>query len=151
MDNEEASKLGGREVRVRRDEDGLLGQAVDDNENVGEPTRGGELLDEVHGDGLPRAKGNGKLLQETIGLVTRSLRTAASRAGVDVVCDERTQFGPNIITADQFDRLVTTKVTSEGVIVLELQDSKTKAGTIWNVDTPIKSKKTVGWKLPTRV
>ena len=62
MEDEESGELRSGDGVVSRNKNGLLGHPIDDNEDSGEAKGVGELLDEIHGDGVPRPFGDRKLL-----------------------------------------------------------------------------------------
>ena len=61
--NEELGKLRGSDGVVSWNEYPLLRQVVHDYEDGGKSIRGGELLDEVHGDRVPWASGDWELFE----------------------------------------------------------------------------------------
>ena len=63
MHNKELGKLRGSDGVVSQNEYSLLRQAVHDDEDGGESIRGGELLNEVHGDRVPWASGDRELFK----------------------------------------------------------------------------------------
>ena len=85
--DEQVRELRCGERVVRRDEDGLLGQPVYDDEDSGVAVRVRELLDEVHRDGVPRTFGDRELFQRTVREVARDLGSTAGGAGLAVVPD----------------------------------------------------------------
>lgn len=100
MEDEESGELRSGDGVVSRNKNGLLGHPIDDNEDSGEAKGVGELLDEIHGDGVPRFVGDRELLEGSVGLVTRSFRTSTSSTGTDVVFDEGADTGPGVIASD---------------------------------------------------
>ena len=111
MQEEQLSELRGRDGIVRGDEYGLLRQPINDYENGCEAQRGGELLDEVHGDGIPWSFGNWELFEQPIGSVTRGFCSGAGGAGFDVVFDVFPYAWPSVIAADEFESVALTEVT----------------------------------------
>ena len=85
--DEQVRELRCGERIVRRDEDGLLGQPVYDDEDGGVAVGVRELLDEVHRDGVPRAFGDRELFQRSVREVARDLGSTAGGAGLAVVPD----------------------------------------------------------------
>ena len=85
--DEQVRELRCGERIVRRDEDGLLGQPVYDDEDGGVAVGVRELLDEVHRDGVPRTFGDRELFQRTVREVARDLGSTAGGAGLAVVPD----------------------------------------------------------------
>ena len=85
--DEQVRELRCGERVVRRDEDGLLGQPVYDDENGGVAVGVRELLDEIHRDGVPRTFRDRELFQRTIREVARNLGSTAGGAGLAVVPD----------------------------------------------------------------
>ena len=61
--NEELGKLRGSDGVMSWNEYSLLRQAVHDDEDGGKSIRGGELLNEVHGDRVPWASGDRELFE----------------------------------------------------------------------------------------
>jgi len=62
------------------DEDTLFRQVVHDDQDGSEARGGRKLLDEIHGNGVPRALQNGELFQEAIRLVAWHLGMGAGSA-----------------------------------------------------------------------
>ena len=61
--NEELGELRGINGVMSQNEYSLLRQTVHDNEDGGKSIRGGELLDEVHGDKVPWASRDQELFK----------------------------------------------------------------------------------------
>ena len=118
MEYEEFSKLRRVDGVMSGDEDGLLGETINDDENGGEAGGGWELFDEVHGDGVPWLIRDGELLESSVGTMTRGFRTATSSTRFDIVLHEGADSGPSILAADKFQSLVDAKVTGERVVML---------------------------------
>ena len=73
MEHEQLGQQWGIDRVNHRDEDGLLGESINDDKD-GVKTRGqGEFLNEVHGDGIPQVCWDWELLQESIGAVSLRL------------------------------------------------------------------------------
>ena len=89
----------------------MLGQPINDYEDGCEARRGGELLDEVHGDGIPWSFGNRELFEQSVGSVTGSFCSGAGGAGFDVVFDVFPYTWPSVITANEFESAALAKVT----------------------------------------
>lgn len=118
MEYEEFSKLRRVDGVMSGDEDGLLGETINDDENGGEAGGGWELFDEVHGDGVPRLIRDRELLESSVGTMTRGFRTVTSSTGFDIVLHKGANSGPSILAADKFQSLVDAKVTGERVVML---------------------------------
>src|SRR6266508_3127464 len=85
MEYEEASQLYRGKCVMGRNEDSLLGEAINDNKDGREAGRGGKLLDKIHRDGIPGTRGNGKRFEESIGFMPTRLDSAADCARVAIV------------------------------------------------------------------
>ena len=89
----------------------MLGQLVHDYEDGCEAQRGGELFNEVHGDGIPWPFRNWELFEQSIGSVTRGFCSGTGSAGFDVVFDVFPYAWPSVIAANKFEGVALTKVT----------------------------------------
>ena len=63
---------------------------------------------EVHGDGIPRMRRNGELLESAIGFVELEFRTHISCTGLAIGLHVGSETWPIIITSDQTNSLVLT-------------------------------------------
>ena len=117
MEYEQLRKLRGGDGVVRGDEDGLLCQAIDDDEDGGETIRFGKLLDEVHGDGVPWSVCDGELLEHAVQAMPLGLRTCTGGAGPTVFTNELMDLGPRILAANDLEGLVLPKVAHSGVVM----------------------------------
>jgi hypothetical protein len=105
-----------------RNEDGLLGKPVNDDEDGCEARGQWEMLDEVHRDGIPRTGGDRKLLDESVGLVSRGLSSPAGGAGGDEVLNELPDSGPSVVATYELCSFVDSKVSCKEVIVFVLEN-----------------------------
>ena len=117
MDEEELGKLLGSDMNIGQDEDSLLGGPVNDDQDGVEAVRFRKLLDEVHGVGVPQMIRNGERLEEAIRPMTGSLITGASVAGADILFNVVTELRPGVVTSDNGQGAVLTKMTRENVVV----------------------------------
>src|SRR5687767_12675112 len=85
MGDEQAGEGRSVEVGMGRNEYGLFGEAVDDDENVGEASGSRKTLNEIHGDGIPRPAWYRKLLEESERLMVWNLGALAGGAGIHIV------------------------------------------------------------------
>ena len=83
---------------MRRYEDTLLGESIDDDQNSGESEGLRKLLDEVHGDGVPGLLGDRELLESSVWLVPGRLGSLTSRAGLAIVLDKPADSGLRTVT-----------------------------------------------------
>ena len=137
MEYEEFSKLRRVDGVMSGDEDGLLGETINDDENGGEAGGGWELFDEVHGDGRPGLVGDRELLECAKGMMPRCLSPATSRARTDIVLDEGADARPGVIPADELECLVVAKMAGEGMIVLVAEDTEPEIARVGDVDAVI--------------
>lgn len=87
MEYEQFGKSGGIDIVRSGDEDTLLAEAVYNNKYGGITIGGGELLYEVHGDGVPRTFRNWELLESAVGFVTWGLGTLTSSTRLAIILD----------------------------------------------------------------
>ena len=142
MEYEEFSKLRRVDGVMSGDEDGLLGETINDDKNGGEAGGGWELFDEVHGDGVPWLIGDRELLESSVGAMTRGFRMVTSSTGFDIVLHEGVNSGPSVLAADKFQSLVDAKVTRERVVMLIAEDSEPEVSIVRNVDAIVKPEET---------
>ena len=90
---------------------GMNMACLDNYEDGCEARRGGELLNEVHGDGIPWSFGNQELFEQSVGSVMRGFCSGAGGAGFDVVFDIFPYAWPSVITVDEFESAALTEVT----------------------------------------
>jgi len=135
---------------VRRNEDPLLRQSVDDDQDgvIAVGTR--KFLNEVHGDRVPRTLRYRKLLEKSVRSVTLRLRAHAGGTGLAVVFDEVPKSGPDVFASDQFNSLVLTHVTGKDVVVLIAEDAESQVVVVWDVNAVVMSKITIGGGFPSR-
>ena len=101
VEDEELGQLWGVD-RVRGwDEDCLLGEAVHNDQDGCRAGQLRELLNEVHGNGVPRALGDGKLSENSERLMSDQLSPLACCAASDVILDERGKTWPMVMALDQ--------------------------------------------------
>ena len=103
-----------------RDADELLAGAVDNIEDGSVIVGGGELFNEVEGNGMPRTGRNGELLDEAEWFVSWGLVSFAGDAAVDEIFDVSVDVGPRVVTLEEVERAVLAGVACSQVIVLEL-------------------------------
>ncbi|KAF9220028.1 hypothetical protein BS17DRAFT_759995 [Gyrodon lividus] len=118
-------------VTASGNEYGLLGKAVDDYEDCG-ISAGRGLFDEVHGNGVPGLFRDWKLLEHSIGAVSRGFSSGAGGAGTDIVFDKGAESWPSVFPADE----------------LVLEDVKTKVLSFWDKDMIVERQETVGVDSP---
>ena len=70
MKHEQLDKQWGVDHINSRDEDGLLGEPIDDDENCIKTRGGQEFLNEVYRNGLPWIFWNWELLKELMGVMS---------------------------------------------------------------------------------
>jgi hypothetical protein len=122
ISDEEGGKSGGIDLIRSGDEDALLGKPIDDNQYGCEAGGLGKMLDEVHGDGIPRTSWDRELLNETIGFVAGGLSPTTSRARGDKVVNELSDSGPSVFPSDELNSLINPEVSCKEVVVLVLKD-----------------------------
>lgn len=88
VNDEEFGKFLRGDSAVAGNEDRLLGKAIDDNKDGVVTVGGRKGFNEVHGDGVPGALRNRKLLEEAVRFMTGGLGATARSAGGAVVFDE---------------------------------------------------------------
>ena len=134
MHEEKACQLFGGDVVCRGDEDTLFGKAVDNDEDGCETGGLGKLFDEVHGDGVPWAFRDRKLLETAVGLVTAGLVTPTDNAGLYVLPNETSEVRPVVFSRDDLESLVLTGMTGEWVVVLVAKNANAERVGSWDVD-----------------
>ena len=122
---------------MRRYEDTLLGESIDDDQNSGESEGLRKLLDEVHGDGVPGLLGDRELLESSVWLVPGCLGSLTSRAGFAIVLDKPADSGPRILSSDELQRLVKAIMTRERMIMLVTENAESEIGVVRDVDAII--------------
>ena len=70
-----------------------------------------QVLDEVHGDGVPRALWDRQLLKGSIGLVALRLRSFASGARVAIVLNKGAHVRPEVFLMNKGQSLVLTEMS----------------------------------------
>jgi hypothetical protein len=100
------------------------------------------MFDEVHGDRVPRAGRDRKLLEESVGFVARSLRSFARCARIAVVLYEVSHVRPGILPSDKFQCLVLAEVSRYRVVVLVVKHPKSEVGNVWNINSVIEKQQT---------
>ena len=95
------------------------------------------MLDEIHGDGIPRLLGDRKLLESSIWLVSRCLGSLTSRAGLAIVFDKPADSGPRILSSDELQRLVKAIMTRKRMIMLVTENAESEIGVVGDVDAII--------------
>jgi hypothetical protein len=88
VEDEQFGEFCGGNGVVCRNENGLLGESVYNDEDSGVTGRLGEFLDEIHGDGIPREFRNRELLELAIRTMSLGFGPKASGTGFTVVLDE---------------------------------------------------------------
>ena len=122
---------------MRRYEDTLLGESIDDDQNSGESKGFQKLLDEVHGDGILGLLGDRELLKSSVWLVPGRLGSLTSRAGLAIVLDKPADSGPRILSSDELQRLVKAIMTRKRMIMLVTEDAESEIGVVGDVDAII--------------
>ena len=82
------------------DEYALLREAVDNNKDGGVSAGEREVLNEVHGDGVPWSLWHRKLLEESIGTMMQSFGTSAGSTGADKLLHKISELWPGVFTSD---------------------------------------------------
>ena len=100
------------------------------------------MLDEVHGDGVPRFLRDRELLESSVRLVSRGLGSPAGRTRLTVVLDESPDTGPGILSSHQLEGLVETVMSGERVVVLVPEYAESEIGDVQNVNPVVEEKKT---------
>ena len=144
VEDEQVGELFGIEGVVRRDEDGLLGEPIYYDQDRRKTVGAREVLDEVHGDGVPRAFGDRKLLQSAVGEVTGDLRSRAGHAGLAVVSDEELESGPSVVAENKCLGLVLSPVACRRMVVTGSKDPESEVVGVRDIDAIVESKETVG-------
>ena len=85
MEKKELCKLQRCDCVMCRDEYALFGETIHYHADHGESRGWRDLFYEVHGDGVPGFLWDGKLLQQSIGLIPWNLCMGTGGAGQDVV------------------------------------------------------------------
>ena len=111
IEDEEFGELRGCDRVDHQDEYTLLRKTVNNYKNRSVPERGRKLFNKIHRDGIPGSGGYRELLEESVGLVARSLGALTRSARVTIVLDESSHPGPYVLAADQFQGLILTKVS----------------------------------------
>ena len=100
MEDKETSEFRSVNSINGQNEDGLFGETVHHNEDGGVTGGGGELFYEVHGDGVPWFLRNRKLLERSVGFVTRGFGAFANGTRTTVILDKVSDSGPSIFASD---------------------------------------------------
>lgn len=114
-------------IHVAGEEVDHLAEAVDNNKDCG---KAGlclrEVCDEVHGDRRPRAGRNSERVERAIRFVRWRLDPLAEVACLDVVADHVVHTWPIVVSTDDRQGLVCTKMSTKGTIVVFAKDLKPK-------------------------
>jgi hypothetical protein len=108
------------------------------------------LLDEIHRDGVPWLLGDRKLLESTIGFMTRGLGASASGTRLYIVLDEGTDCGPSVIATNEFESSILAEVAGEGMIMMIAKNAEAEVIRLGDVDAAIASKISFGILRPPR-
>ena len=100
MEQKEFCELQASDAVMSRNEYGLFRKPVYHDQDGCEASRRGELLYEVHQDGIPGLLQYGKLLQQSIGPMAQCLSSCARGTGPDIVLDEGLETRPSILMPD---------------------------------------------------
>ena len=122
---------------MRRYEDTLLGESIDDDQNSGESEGLRKLLDEVHGDGVPGLLGDRELLESSVWLGPGRLGSLTSRAGLAIVLDKPADSRPRILASDELQRLVKAIMIRERMIMLVTENAESEIGVVGDVNVII--------------
>ena len=147
----EDKQLGqGRSIQVGmgRNEDGLFGKTIHNDQDVRKPSGSGELFDQIHGYGVPGAERNWKRLEQTIRPMARSLDPLTSCAGIDIILYKLAHFGPDKLAADQFQCFGLSEMPRKRMIMLQLEDAEAEIVGVRNIDAVIKPKDLIMGKGP---
>ena len=101
-----------------------------------------EVFDEVHGNGVPWAFGDGELFEESVGFVSGCLRMLASGTGVAEFLHEGPKVGPDVFPLDYRKSFVLSGVSREDVIMVILEDSESEVVHVRNVNPIVMTEKT---------
>ena len=118
-----------------RDEYAGLGQAIDDDENGGKAVGKGKLLDEIHGDGIPRALGNGQRLKSAVRLVATGFIPTTSDARLNISAYRSPEVWPVVVAGHHGESLVLTGMSGEDMIVFIAENTEMEIGGIRDVYT----------------
>lgn len=118
MEDKQVHKLLGGDCIDSGDEDTWLCELVDDYQDHRESIRVGELLNEVHGDGVPGSLGDQKLLKGAERKVLRDFGACAGGTGLAVIADKELESRPVVVPEDESLRLVLTIMSSGGMIMM---------------------------------
>ena len=102
MDEEKHRELLGGYCIMTGNENTLLCSAVNNDENGCKSVRGRELLDEIHGNGMPRSLRDGERSEKPVRAVTRRLIALTMNTRLTVITDKGADFRLDILATDHF-------------------------------------------------
>jgi hypothetical protein len=98
--DEQECQTWGVYVVVGRNKDPLLGESIYDYKDRSVAMGGWELLDKVHGDGVPWLLRDWELLKESVRMMSSGLGASAGGTGFAVLYYEGPEFRPGVIASD---------------------------------------------------
>ena len=113
----------------------MLSEPVDYHQDRGVASGVRELLDEVHGDGVPGSLGDRELLQSTVGEMPGNFSSRTGSTGLTVVPDEESKSGPGVVPQDQGLRLVLSPVSGSRMVVTSSEYAKAEVAGVRDIDS----------------
>ena len=151
MEDEELGELRGGDGVVSRDKDRLFRESVNNDEDCCITGGGRELLNEIHGDGIPRLLRDRKLFKTSIWSVTGSFSSVTTSAGLTEILNKVAKSGPGVLSSDQVDSLVLSEVSSGRMIVLVSENSKSEIFRVRYINTIVFPEETIGVQRPSGI
>lgn len=103
---------------MSRNENALLGRSIYDDKNRCIAIGVRELLDEVHGDGIPWLRRNRERLKQSVGTTLQSLVAFTSNTRLNIGVYKVSDSRPGIVASDCFKGSVLTEVTRQDMIMM---------------------------------
>ena len=151
MEDEELGELRGGDGVVSRDKDRLFRESVDNDEDCCITGGGRELLNEIHGDGIPRLLWDRKLFEASIWSVTGSFSSVTTSTGLTEILNKVAKSGPGVLSSNQINSLVLTEVSGGRMIVFVPENSETKVIGVRYVNAIVLPEETIGVQRPSRI
>ena len=107
-----------------------------------------EVFNEVHGNGVPWAFGDGELLEESVGFVSGCLGMLGGGTGVAEFLHKGPKVGPNIFLSDYCKGLVLSGMSGEDVIMVVLEDLESEVVCIGDINPIVMTEETTIIKCP---